>query len=393
MSSRQTLFVAVALLALLATPVSGTAESGIVDVSFGETVQTEKTGVYLWQSEPNEVQVTFTLNNSSSYYELCLHKENGDTVSCQSERVSGSGTVENSLAVDDFEGFNRTENVTVVLTQGVNPNRVVGSRDLSVRFLRKEGDVDGDRLTNLEESRLETNIFIADTDKDGLDDGEEVRNYNTSPVERDTDGDGLPDGYEILSANTSATDPDTDGDGVSDLEERQKDTQTSPATTTQPPIGAPTDGERSVVVVGLAIIGLVASATLLGVFTHSYVTGEDGSVVDWFDDRTPESETADVEPPESTEFESPDDLQTGAPQSFLSDEDRVIQILRDNGGWAYQSDVVDETGWSKSKVSRKLSELDDTGEIEKIPVGRQNVVAESGSLPSGFTSPFDEEEA
>ncbi|MFP4601017.1 MAG: thrombospondin type 3 repeat-containing protein, partial [Persicimonas sp.] len=54
----------------------------------------------------------------------------------------------------------------------------------------------------------------ADTDGDGIDDGDEVDN-GTDPLVADTDGDGVDDGDEV----DNGTDPlvaDTDGDGVAD---------------------------------------------------------------------------------------------------------------------------------------------------------------------------------
>lgn len=93
-------------------------------------------------------------------------------------------------------------------------------------------DPDGDGLTNEVElagytiqvnetgvwgelvSRLVTSDpLIADTDGDGLDDGEESR-ARTDPQSPDTDGDGLPDAEEVRRWHTSPTSVDTDGDAT-----------------------------------------------------------------------------------------------------------------------------------------------------------------------------------
>lgn len=58
-------------------------------------------------------------------------------------------------------------------------------------------DADGDKLTNLEEYKLDTSPINPDTDDDGLNDYEEVYIYHTDPLNADTDGDGLSDGKEI----------------------------------------------------------------------------------------------------------------------------------------------------------------------------------------------------
>ncbi|MBK1883550.1 hypothetical protein JIN85_14090 [Luteolibacter pohnpeiensis] len=113
-----------------------------------------------------------------------------------------------------------------------------------------DGDPDNDGLTNLQEYNGgldSSNPQKADTDDDGLADGQEVE-LGTSPVKVDSDGDGLPDGWEVsagldplddgstdlvngpggdldedgltnaeeLSLGTLPDNPDTDGDGLSD---------------------------------------------------------------------------------------------------------------------------------------------------------------------------------
>jgi hypothetical protein len=70
-----------------------------------------------------------------------------------------------------------------------------------------EEDLDGDGLGVLAEAEHNTSIERADTDFDGLDDGEEVREYGTDPLDPDTDDDGTPDSEETLT--TSVTDEAT----------------------------------------------------------------------------------------------------------------------------------------------------------------------------------------
>ena len=67
-----------------------------------------------------------------------------------------------------------------------------------------DGDIDGDGLTNAQETALGTDPRNPDTDGDGLTDGQEVNVYHTNPLLADTDGDGLTDGVEV---NTYGTDP------------------------------------------------------------------------------------------------------------------------------------------------------------------------------------------
>ncbi|KKR57331.1 MAG: hypothetical protein UU08_C0007G0015 [Candidatus Uhrbacteria bacterium GW2011_GWE2_40_58] len=59
------------------------------------------------------------------------------------------------------------------------------------------GDRDGDGLDELQEMRFGTSDVNADSDSDGLSDGEEVNTYFTDPLNPDTDGDGYLDGAEV----------------------------------------------------------------------------------------------------------------------------------------------------------------------------------------------------
>ena len=79
------------------------------------------------------------------------------------------------------------------------------------------GDGDGDGLTNLAEYESNTDPNDADTDSDGLPDGDEV--YSSNPFIPDTDHDGLSDGEEALGYLTHTEVPDSDADGWSDGEE------------------------------------------------------------------------------------------------------------------------------------------------------------------------------
>ena len=83
---------------------------------------------------------------------------------------------------------------------------------------------------------------------------------------------------------------------------------------------------------------------------------------------------------------------TGIPdEELLSDSDRVVKLLKDNGGRMKQVNIVEETEWSKSKVSMLLSEMEDDGDISKLRVGRENIISLAGHEPDAAGSPFDDE--
>jgi hypothetical protein len=55
-------------------------------------------------------------------------------------------------------------------------------------------DSDGDGLLDKEEPTYGTDPYDPDTDKDGLTDGQEVKEFKTNPMDPDCDLDGLKDG-------------------------------------------------------------------------------------------------------------------------------------------------------------------------------------------------------
>ncbi len=83
-------------------------------------------------------------------------------------------------------------------------------------------DPDHDGLTNSQERELGTNPKVADTDGDGLSDGDEVNTYKTNPLKVDSDGDGLKDGDEVKIYHTNPNKADSDGDGLNDSDEVMK---------------------------------------------------------------------------------------------------------------------------------------------------------------------------
>lgn len=58
---------------------------------------------------------------------------------------------------------------------------------------------------------------------------------------------------------------------------------------------------------------------------------------------------------------------------LMSDEELVVTLLKEYGT-LYQSEIVRRTGFSKSKVSGLLSSMEDAEEIERMRMGRKNLV-------------------
>ncbi len=123
-------------------------------------------------------------------------------------------------------------------------------------------------------------------------------------------------------------------------------------------------------------IALSAAALVLGLFLLYRRRGTDRS------DRPPDpaagaaraddadeaAATADVGTDEAASDDEPD-------PELLSDEERVEYLLEENGGRMKQADIVKETGWSNAKVSQLLSTMADEDRVDKLRIGRENLIS------------------
>lgn len=112
--------------------------------------------------------------------------------------------------------------------------QIATSAQVSYLAASPNGDADHDGLTNRAEYKLGTNAHKQDTDNDGMDDGDEVRDGRTSTdvLKRDTNRNGVLDGDEDADHNgvdnededdsvetCIADDRDSDEDGVDNEDE------------------------------------------------------------------------------------------------------------------------------------------------------------------------------
>ncbi|ELZ36838.1 helix-turn-helix transcriptional regulator [Halorubrum tebenquichense] len=79
--------------------------------------------------------------------------------------------------------------------------------------------------------------------------------------------------------------------------------------------------------------------------------------------------------PETNAGEAKEADDDGPDLSLLSDEERVERLLDESGGRMRQADIVAETGWSDAKVSQLLSAMADEGRVEKLRLGRENLIS------------------
>jgi outer membrane protein OmpA-like peptidoglycan-associated protein len=126
------------------------------------------------------------------------------------------------VALDLNVGVTLTTTDNLNYYKGGNPTDADYRLGLGLLFGSSVHDDDMDGLMSDVEKQLGTDPLKADTDGDGLNDGEEVNRYKTDPLKTDTDSDGLNDGEEVLKYKTDPLKADTDGDGLNDGEEVNK---------------------------------------------------------------------------------------------------------------------------------------------------------------------------
>lgn len=201
---------------------------------------------YVWLRADGEViqtyQVEIEVASAGPNTEICLN----DTCHPVGNRTT--------VVVTQVEAPEDGSIDTSVVLRNASSGTEVDTEPIRLQPITREGDLDGDEVSNGREAAIGTNITqpdtdgdglgeraelergtdptLADTDGDGLQDGDELR-YGTHPLNADTDGDGLQDGDE-LDHGANPLESDTDGDGLLDRTEIERGTD---------PFHADTDGD------------------------------------------------------------------------------------------------------------------------------------------------------
>ncbi|WP_424002486.1 helix-turn-helix transcriptional regulator [Haloarcula salina] len=130
----------------------------------------------------------------------------------------------------------------------------------------------------------------------------------------------------------------------------------------------------------LWIGGAVLAVLLIGAVGYMVRQGHTGSLPAAGRETDDEHEGSVTESPPEAETEDDVDVE------LLSDEERVERLLEENGGRMKQARIVTETGWSNAKVSQLLSSMDEDDRIDKLRIGRENLI----SFPDEDITDFDE---
>lgn len=101
---------------------------------------------------------------------------------------------------EDKQGRNAVGGDNAMTSNNLPPEwlkKHFGSETCDIKLCGPEVDADSDGLKNSKELQYNTSPRSADTDYDGLADGDEIDIYNTDPIVSDTDGDKFEDGVEV----------------------------------------------------------------------------------------------------------------------------------------------------------------------------------------------------
>jgi hypothetical protein len=367
-----------------------------------------------WRSEPFRTSLTIADYPDVSQYRVCAYAIANGTRSrmdCERATISNSSTksvnitgltwsanasVDARIALELYPaagsgpGFDTNPNADASPNADSQPGASTGpdaatpldNRTLEATVLTKGGDADGDGLANEAEGQLGLDPLDADMDRDGLTDGTEVDDYGTSPRTADTDGDGVRDGEEV-QIGSDPTEVDTDGDGLTDDTELATGTDpTSPRTTERLAVGA------------AALLYVGASTVALRRRRRGDDEGGRGR------EREGGRELGARAPRTALNDALGDGTGSGARATdpartpeLLTDADRVRHLLDRHGGRMKQSAIVEATDWSKAKVSRLLSSMDEEDAIEKLSLGRENVISLDREWIDAGTSPNGEADA
>lgn len=155
--------------------------------------------------------------------------------------------------------------------------------------------------------------------------------------------------------------------------------------------GPPVASEPMMWVAGALLVALILGAVLVRAERPLFSRATDHADPE---NREKGAETAVIGDAADGDTEGTDKTTSTRPavtdEELQSDEDRVSSLLEANGGRMRQGAIVEETGWSKSKVSMVLSEMAEEQRVSKLRVGRENIVSLAGHEPEATKSPFDD---
>lgn len=114
-----------------------------------------------------------------------------------SGKKSATTPVATSTAVADVSSTPASNTTTTVYHPQTSTSSIQAQTSNDTLLFGEQTDTDHDGLPDRREKELGTDPNKADTDADGLNDGDEVLIWGTDPLNPDSDGDGYKDGAEV----------------------------------------------------------------------------------------------------------------------------------------------------------------------------------------------------
>ena len=181
-----------------------------------------------------------------------------------------------------------------------------------------------------------------------------------------------PNGYGVVNASVAPSDRELQWTGPASFTEGTLSATFTGAGVDPTPTADP-NGESDLSGAIWLLLVVIGALAVVGYFVAKRES---------FELPTPgEDAPADDQPQEETSDERVSDAETSASQAeavdteLLSDEERVERLLEQNGGRMKQADIVKETGWSNAKVSQLLSAMQEEDRIDKLRIGRENLIS------------------
>lgn len=335
-------------------------QRGYVDVSLSgdahfqeqyDIVEDHPGRPFVWKSENLTIDARVTPTVEASNVELCgqLHDDEGEVVGelpCESFTI-GERPVEVTYNMSSWPENSTGQHAIVFELHSIEPNsgdEPIDRHESNVYVLEKDGDLTGDGLSNEREVQIGTDFTTPDSSGNGLTDWQEVEHYGTDPLRLDTTGDGINDAT-IIRLGLDPTEPYV--------------------------VHKYAGGILGVVFLTAGVMFFLVRRWIDT--SVSLATSNAASSASRDDTTASEQGNTATASEQGNTVPSPDGPSEPDP-SLLTNDEYVCQLLANYGGRMKQQSIIDETGWSKAKVSRVLSDLEERGQVERLRVGRENVV-------------------
>lgn len=258
-------------------------------------------------------------------------------------------------------------------------------------------DLDGDGLDNQEELQRYTIASVADSDRDGLSDGSELRVHRTKPLYPDTDGDGFDDGRELLLGSLPLLKASVPEEPVTSVGAHPPAVDTSGEASFSFSSSVP--GERFECRIDLGPWEPCGTAHRLAVADGSHRLEVRALNAEGWADASPEtvSWTVDTTPPVVTLLASPGTWlrSTSATFSFSSEPGASFECSRDGGPWGACTSPWRERSLSQGVHAFAVRARDALGNLSQavsVPAFTVDTVAPDTAIDGGpvsfsFSSP------